>query len=257
MRNKVYEKALRKLHIELVAVQEWVKEKDKRIIVVFEGRDAAGKGGIIKAMTRRVSTRVFRTVALPAPTERETSQVYFQRYFAHFPSAGEVVIFDRSWYNRAGVEVVMGFCTPEERDRFLVECPLVEQMLIDDGVILIKYWLEVSQERQLRRFNERIEDSRKHWKLSPIDLESRSKWYDYSRARDVMMDATDTDFAPWNIVRSDDKYAARLNCITHFLDQIPYHKPEPIDVHLKDINGDASYNDAAPMKKRNYVPEIY
>jgi len=257
MKRKKYEKQLRELHVELVALQDWVKEQGLRIVVVFEGRDAAGKGGVIKAMTQRVSPRVFRTVALPAPTERERTQVYIQRYAAHFPSAGEIVIFDRSWYNRPGVEVVMGFCTPADRDKFLKEIPLIEQMMIDDGIILIKYWLEVSPEQQLKRFNERITDSRKQWKLSPIDLESRSKWYDYSRARDMMMDATDTDLSPWNIVRADDKHAARLNCITHFLSRIPYEKPEPEDVNLKDINRDNAYDDDVPMQSRRYVPAIY
>ncbi len=257
MKRKAYEKQLKALHVEMTALQGWVKDTRARIIVVFEGRDAAGKGGVIKAMTQRVSPRVFRTVALPAPTEREQSQVYFQRYAPHWPAAGEVVLFDRSWYNRAGVEVVMGFCTPDERDRFLIECPRVERMLVDDGIVLIKYWMEVSPEKQLKRFSERIDDPRKHWKLSPIDLESRRRWYAYSRARDKMMDATDTEYAPWHVVPSDDKYAARLNCITHFLSQIDYQRPPREVPELADIDASQAYDDEAPMKKRRYVPAVF
>ena len=257
MDRKEYEKKLRKLHVELNHLQAWVKEKKLRIVVIFEGRDAAGKGGVIKAMTGRVSPRVFRTVALPAPNEREKTQIYIQRYVAHLPAAGEIVVFDRSWYNRPGVEVVMGFCTPEERDRFLEVCPAYENSLIDEGIILIKYWLEVSSEQQKKRFRERISDSRKHWKLSPMDLESRRRWYAYSRARDMMMDATDTEHAPWHIVPSDDKRRARLNCISHFLSQIPYKKQEAPDVALPERDDSDAYDDAAAMKDRRYVPEIF
>jgi len=252
-----YEKKLTKLHEELAHLQEWVKENQLRVVVVFEGRDAAGKGGVIKAMTERVSPRVFRKVALPAPTEREKTQIYSQRYVAHLPAAGEVVIFDRSWYNRAGVEVVMGFCTPEERDKFLDEVPLIERMLIDDGIILIKYWLEVSSKQQEKRFRERIKDSRKHWKLSPMDLEARRRWYAYSRARDQMMETTDTEQSPWHIIRSDDKRAARLNCISHFLGQIPYKKHTPEKVALPERDESDAYDDADSMKERRYIPEIF
>jgi polyphosphate kinase 2 len=220
--RKDYEKELDKLHVELVKLQEWVKYKGLKICVVFEGRDGAGKGGTIKAITERVSPRVFRVVALPAPTEREKSQMYAQRYVRHLPSAGEVVIFDRSWYNRAGVERVMGFTTEEEVKRFLLVVPLFERLMVDSGVTLLKYWLEVSPEEQTRRLEERIDDGRKIWKLSPMDLESYSRWYDYSRARDEMFEATDTAFAPWYVAHSDDKRRARLNIITHLLDQIPY-----------------------------------
>ena len=257
MNRDKYEDKLSKLHEELSHLQEWVQQKGLRIVVVFEGRDAAGKGGVIKAMTERVSPRVFRKVALPAPTEREKTQIYSQRYLAHLPAAGEVVIFDRSWYNRAGVEIVMGFCTAEERDRFLEVVPMVEQMLIDDGIILVKYWLEVSSERQKKRFGERIQDARKQWKLSAIDLESRRRWYAYSRARDRMMDATDTERAPWHIVRSDDKRRARLNCISHFLSQIPYEKHEPEKVTLPERDESDAYDDTEMMKGRRYVPEKY
>ena len=257
MDRKEYEKKLRKLHVELNHLQAWVKQEQLRIVVVFEGRDAAGKGGVIKAMTERVSPRVFRKVALPAPTEREKTQIYSQRYVAHLPAAGEVVIFDRSWYNRAGVEVVMGFCTPEERDKFLHETPMVENMIIDDGIILIKYWLEVSSQQQQKRFQERISDARKHWKLSPMDLESRRRWYAYSRARDMMMDATDTAQSPWYVVRSDDKRKARLNCISHFLSQIPYKKQESPDVALPERDRSDAYDDDEPMEGRRYVPEIF
>ena len=222
VKRKDYDAQLAKLHVELVKLQEWVKYKGLKICVVFEGRDGAGKGGTIKAITERVSPRVFRVVALPAPTEREKSQMYVQRYLPHLPAAGEVVIFDRSWYNRAGVERVMGFCTEETARAFLQAVPLVERAIVNSGVILIKYWLEVSPEEQTRRLEARIEDGRKIWKLSPMDLKSYSRWYDYSRARDEMFAATDTDFAPWHVARSDDKRRARLNIITHLLDQIPY-----------------------------------
>jgi polyphosphate kinase 2 len=224
LKTKTYEKELAKLHVELVKLQEWVRHKGLRVCIVFEGRDGAGKGGVIKAITERVSPRVFRVVALPAPTEREKSQMYIQRYMRHFPAAGEIVIFDRSWYNRAGVERVMGFCTEEQTERFLRMAPLTEQAMVDSRIILIKYWLEVSPEEQTRRLEARIEDGRKLWKLSPMDLQSYSRWYDYSRARDAMFAATDTEFAPWFVARSDDKKRARLNIIRHLLSQIPYEE---------------------------------
>jgi polyphosphate kinase len=222
--DKDYERELKKLHIELVKLQEWVKHKGLKVCVIFEGRDGAGKGGTIKAITERVSPRVFRVIALPAPTEREKSQMYIQRYLPHLPAAGEIVIFDRSWYNRAGVERVLGFCTEEQAQHFLKIAPLVEKAMVESGIILIKYWLEVSEQEQTRRLESRIDDGRKLWKLSFMDLLSYSRWYDYSRARDEMFAATDTAWAPWYVVRSDDKKKARLNCITHLLSQIPYKK---------------------------------
>jgi polyphosphate kinase len=222
LEKKVFEKELRKLHVELVKAQRWIVHKGLKVCVVFEGRDGAGKGGTIKAITGRVSPRVFRVVALPAPSEREKSQMYFQRYMPHLPAAGEVVIFDRSWYNRAGVERVMGYCSTKEVKRFLRMAPAVEKAIVDSGVILLKYWLEVSEEEQTSRLESRIDDGRKTWKLSPMDLKSYSRWYDYSRARDDMFAATDTDFAPWHMARSDDKRRAQLNIITHLLKQIPY-----------------------------------
>jgi len=224
LKRKKYEQELEKLHVELVKLQEWVKAKGLKVCIVFEGRDGAGKGGTIKAITERVSPRVFRVVALTAPTEREKSQMYIQRYLPHFPAAGEVVIFDRSWYNRAGVERVMGFCTDEEAQDFLKAVPGVEKAMVDSGIILIKYWLEVSEEEQTRRLESRIDDKRKIWKLSPMDLKSYSRWHDYSRARDEMFAATDTDFAPWHVARTDDKRRGRLNIINHLLDTIPYKK---------------------------------
>jgi len=222
LKGKEYERELERLHVELVKLQEWVKHKGLKICIVFEGRDGAGKGGTIKAITERVSPRVFRVVALTAPTEREKSQMYIQRYLPHLPAAGEVVIFDRSWYNRAGVERVMGFCTEEQAEHFLKVVPLVEKAIVESGIVLLKYWLEVSPEEQTRRLESRIEDGRKIWKLSPMDLKSYSRWYDYSRSRDEMFAATDTAWAPWHVVRSDDKRRARLNLITHLLNQIPY-----------------------------------
>jgi polyphosphate kinase 2 len=222
LKRKDYDNELARLHVELVRLQQWVVHKGLRICVVFEGRDGAGKGGTIKAITERVSPRVFRVVALPAPSDREKSQMYLQRYMQHFPAAGEVVIFDRSWYNRAGVERVMGFCTEEVTRKFLSAVPWVERAMIDSGIILIKYWLEVSPEEQTRRLESRIDDGRKVWKLSPMDLKSYSRWYDYSRARDEMFAATDTDFAPWYVADSNDKKRARLNIITHLLEQVPY-----------------------------------
>ena len=220
--NKEYLEQLRQLHVEMVKLQEWVKHKGIKVCVVFEGRDGAGKGGTIKALTERVSPRVFRVVALPAPTDREKSQMYIQRYLAHMPAAGEVVIFDRSWYNRAGVERVMGFCTDEQVTRFLALAPLMERMMVDSGVMLFKYWLEVSEEEQTRRLEARIKDGRKIWKLTPMDLKSYSRWYDYSRARDDMFKATDTDHAPWLVADSNDKKRARLNIISDLLSRIPY-----------------------------------
>jgi polyphosphate kinase 2 len=222
LKRKEYEKELAKLHVELVKLQEWVKQEKLKICVVFEGRDGAGKGGTIKAITERVSPRVFRVVALPAPSEREKTQMYAQRYMAHLPAGGEVVIFDRSWYNRAGVERVMGFASEAEAQRFLEAVPMFENAIVQSGIVLIKYWLEVSQEEQTRRLQARIDDGRKLWKLSPMDLESYRRWYDYSRARDEMFQATDSTFAPWYVVRSDDKRRARLNVIHHLLSKIPY-----------------------------------
>ena len=222
--NKEYETELFTLQVELVKLQEWVKETGARVVILFEGRDAAGKGGIIKRIIERVSPRVFRLVALPAPTEREKTQLYVQRYMAHLPAAGEIVIFDRSWYNRAGVEHVMGFCTEEEYKKFLKGCPAFENVLISNGIILLKYWLDVSEKEQHRRFLARIEDPSKRWKLSPMDLESHHRWYDYSRARDAMLSATDTPTAPWCIVPSDEKKRARLNCIADILSRIPYEE---------------------------------
>ena len=234
MKRKPYEHELARLQGELVAMQEWVKKSGAKICIVFEGRDTAGKGGTIKRITERVSPRVFRVVALPAPTERERSQMYMQRYMKHFPAAGEVVIFDRSWYNRAGVERVMGFCTPEETERFLRLTPMVEKAVVDSGIHLLKYWLEVSPGEQTRRLRSRIDDPRKGWKLSELDLLSYSRWDDYSRARDAMFDATDTEWAPWHVAHSDDKRRARLNIISHLLAQVPYESPDSPPVELPD-----------------------
>jgi len=224
MSGKAYDKALKDLHVELVKLQQWVLHKGPKVCILFEGRDGAGKGGTIKALTERVSPRVFRVVALPAPTEREKSQMYVQRYLRHLPAAGEVVIFDRSWYNRAGVERVMGFCTEDQADAFLKATPLVERAIVNSGVILLKYWLEVSPDEQTRRLKDRFEDGRKIWKLSPMDLKSYSRWYDYSRARDAMFAATDTEFAPWYVAPSDDKKKVRLNIISHILGRVPYQE---------------------------------
>src|SRR5437868_332757 len=228
LKRKEYERELARLHVEFVKLQQWVVHKGLKVCVVFEGRDGAGKGGTIKAITERVSPRVFRVVALPAPTEREKSQMYLQRYMRYFPAAGEIVIFDRSWYNRAGVERVMGFCDEQQARRFLQMAPLVERALVDSGVLLLKYWLEVSAEEQTRRLEARIDDGRKIWKLSPMDLQSYSRWYDYSRARDEMFAATDTGFAPWYVARTDDKRRGRLNIISHLLKHVPYKElPQP------------------------------
>ncbi len=241
LKAKAYEKELQKLHVELVKLQQWVVAKGLKVCIVFEGRDGAGKGGCIKAITERVSPRVFRVVALPAPTERQKSQMYIQRYVEHFPAAGEVVIFDRSWYNRAGVERVMGFSTPEQTERFLDQAPGVEKAMIQSGIILLKYWLEVSMEEQERRLAARIDDGRKIWKLSPMDLKSFSKWYDYSRARDAMFAATDTAWAPWYVLRSDDKKRARLNMIAHLLRHIPYEDLPREKVKLPKRDGRKGY----------------
>jgi polyphosphate kinase 2 len=232
LKRKEYEKELRRLHSELVALQEWVKETKAKVCVVFEGRDTAGKGGTIKAITERVSPRVFRVVALPAPNERERSQMFIQRYVPHFPAGGEVVIFDRSWYNRAGIERVMGFCSEDEATRFLAAAPMVERTMVESGINLIKYWLEVSPEEQTRRLESRINDPRKVWKLSDMDLKSYSHWWDYERARDDMFRASDTAWAPWYVAHTDDKRRGRLNIISHLLDQIPYEPLEHRDVSL-------------------------
>jgi polyphosphate kinase 2 len=257
MKRKPYEKALRGLQAELCALQDWVKAEGLRVIVVFEGRDAAGKGGTIKAITERVSPRVFRVVALPAPSDREKSQLYMQRYLQHAPAAGEVVIFDRSWYNRAGVEHVMGFCTAAQHRRFLAVCPEFERYVVDDGIRLIKFWLEVSEEEQKRRFAARITDPVRQWKLSPTDLCSRSRWFAYSRARDLMFEHTDTDYAPWYIVPSDDKRRARLNCIRQLLDLIPYRKVRRKRVKLPKRSMQDAYDDRASLAGRRFVPARY
>ena len=253
LKNKEYLKKLAHLHVELVKLQEWVKAKGMKICIVFEGRDGAGKGGAIKALTERVSPRIFRVVALPAPTEREKSQMYVQRYIPHLPAAGEVVIFDRSWYNRAGVERVMGFCTEEMAERFLRIVPGVEKAMIDSGIILLKYWLEVSPEEQTRRLEARIDDGRKVWKLSPMDLKSYSRWYDYSRARDAMFQASDTPWAPWFVARSDDKKRARLNIIAHILSKIPYEATPHKKVKLPDRQKKHDYKD--PDYPFKFIPE--
>ena len=257
MKRKEYEAELRVLQAELCKLQDWVKCKGLRIIVIFEGRDAAGKGGTIRAMTERVSPRVFRVVALPTPSDREKSQMYIQRYMQHFPAAGEIVIFDRSWYNRAGVEHVMGFCSDKECDRFMELCPTVENFIVDGGIILIKYWLEVGKKEQQRRFEARINDPVRQWKLSPMDLESFRRWYEYSRARDRMLEATDSKHAPWYIIRSDDKKKARLNCISHFLSLIPYRKAPREKVKLPPRKNKGSYDDQASLKGRHFIPEKY
>jgi polyphosphate kinase 2 len=251
--RRTYEKELRKLQEELCHLQDWVKATGERIVIIFEGRDAAGKGGTIKALTERVSPRVFRVVALPAPSDRQKSQMYMQRYVEHLPAGGEVVIFDRSWYNRAGVEYVMGFCSPEEHKRFLELCPIVEKFIVDGGIRLLKIWLEVGQEEQERRFNARIDDPVRQWKLSPMDLESFRRWYDYSRARDIMLDHTDSADAPWYVVDSNDKKRARLNIISHILTQIPYKRVDREKVKLPKRSDKHAYDDAAPVKRRRHV----
>lgn len=255
--NKKYLKKLRKLQAELCKLQAWVKYKGLRAIIIFEGRDAAGKGGTIKAITERVSPRVFRVVALPAPSDREKTQMYLQRFMQHFPAAGEIVIFDRSWYNRAGVEFVMGFCDKEQHDAFLKLCPEVEKYIINAGIKLIKVWLEVSDKEQKRRFEARIDDPLRQWKLSAMDLPSRSKWFEYSRARDMMLDATDTPWAPWHVLRSDDKKRARLNCIRHILNLIPYKKAPHEPVKLPKRSMKHAYDDQSALKERKFVEEKY
>jgi polyphosphate kinase 2 len=255
LKRKTYEKTLRKLQGELCRLQEWVKHEGLRVVIVFEGRDAAGKGGTIRALTERVSPRVFRVVALPAPSDREKSQLYLQRYLAHMPAAGEIVIFDRSWYNRAGVEYVMGFCSKKQHRRFLELCPIVEKFIVDGGIQLIKIWLEVSDQEQKRRFEARMDDPLRQWKLSPMDLPSRERWFEYSRARDMMLEATDTKHAPWYILRSDDKRRARLNVIRHLLELIPYKKVKREKVKLPKRAMKHAYDDQASLKGRRFVPE--
>ncbi len=255
--TKEYEKELEKLQAELVKLQRWVVAEKKRIIVIFEGRDAAGKGGVIKRITERVSPRVFRVVALPAPSEREKTQLYMQRYVQQFPAGGEIVIFDRSWYNRAGVERVMGFCEPEATVRFLQYAPIFEQMITEGGVQLIKYWFDVSMDEQEKRFRSRITDPVKTWKLSPMDVESYRRWYEYSKARDEMLMATDRDFAPWHIVRADDKKRARLNCIAHLLSQIDYEEIPLEKVELGERDKTEAYDDGAALEGRRFIPEKY
>src|ERR1700733_6198060 len=255
LRGKKYLAELKALHADLVNLQEWIRHKGLKVCVVFEGRDGAGKGGTIKAITERVSPRVFRVVALPAPTEREKSQMYLQRYVPHLPAAGEVVIFDRSWYNRAGVERVMGFCPEDQVKRFLQITPLVEKTIVESGIVLLKYWLEVSPEEQTRRLEARIDDGRKIWKLSPMDLESYSRWYDYSRARDEMFAATDTPWAPWFVVRSDDKKRARLNTINHLLGRIPYKEAPRDKVELPKRQKAKDYRE--PDYPFKFIPEPY
>ncbi len=257
LKTKKYEKELRRLQAELCILQEWVKHKGMRIMIIFEGRDGAGKGGTIRAITERVSPRVFRVVALPAPSDREKTQMYMQRYMAHFPAAGEIVIFDRSWYNRAGVEHVMGFCSKEQHQHFLELCPVVERFVVNAGIKLIKFWLEVSDKEQRRRFEARITDPLRQWKLSPMDLPSRSKWFEYSRARDLMLKHTDTKHAPWYVLRSDDKKRARLNCIRHLLSLIPYKKVKRPKIELPKRSMKEAYDDQATLRGRKFVPEKY
>ena len=257
LKRKKYEKELRKLQTELCKLQDWVVHEGLRVVVIFEGRDAAGKGGTIKALMERVSPRVFRLVALPAPSDREKTQLYVQRYFQQLPAAGEIVIFDRSWYNRAGVEYVMEFCTKEQSNAFVENCPKFESYITKGGIILIKFWLEVSQDEQERRFEARIEDPIRQWKLSPMDLESYANWYAYSWARDMMLEATDTKDAPWHIVRSDDKRRARLNCIAHLLSLIPYEKVPHDKVKLPKRSTKGEYDDQATLKGKTFVPEKY
>ena len=255
LKGKRYASEMKKLHVELVKLQEWVKYKGLKVCIVFEGRDGAGKGGVIKAITERVSPRVFRVIALPTPTEREKSQMYVQRYLPHFPAAGEVVIWDRSWYNRAGVERVMGFCDEDRVKRFLQMVPAFEKIMMESGIILLKYWLEVSEEEQTRRLAGRIDDGRKIWKLSPMDVESYSRWYDYSRARDEMFKATDSSWAPWYVVNSNDKQRARLNLITHLLGHIPYKKAPREKVELPKRGKAHGYKE--PDYPYKYVPEKF
>lgn len=253
MKRKTYEKALRKLQVELCYLQDWVKLEGLRAIIVFEGRDAAGKGGVIKALTERVSPRVFRVVALPAPSDREKTQLYMQRYVHHFPAAGEIVIFDRSWYNRAGVEYVMGFCTPAQHDGFLAHCPIAEKYIVEGGIMLIKLWLDVGMEEQERRFMARIDDPLRQWKLSPMDIASYRRWYDYSRARDLMLKATHSKHAPWHVVHSDDKRRARLHCISYILKSIPFSHLKRDKVDLPKRSKKGSYDDKASLRKMGFA----
>jgi polyphosphate kinase 2 len=257
LKRKDYEKELEKLQVGLCHLQEWVKAKNLKVIVIFEGRDAAGKGGAIKALTEKVSPRVFRVCALPAPSDRQKSQLFLQRYIEQFPAGGEIVIFDRSWYNRAGVEYVMGFCSPAEHKRFLELCPLVEKFAVDAGIILIKLWLEVGMEEQEQRFKARIDDPLRQWKLSPMDTESFDRWYDYSRARDMMFSATDTKHAPWRLVRSDDKRRARLNIIWHILKTIPYKKIARKKIKLAKRSNKGRYNDQTSLRRMKFVESRY
>jgi len=257
MKRRKYEKTLRKLQVRLCYLQRYVKDKGLRVVLVFEGRDGAGKGGTIRAITERLSPRVFRIVALPAPSDREKTQLYMQRYLQHFPAAGEVVIFDRSWYNRAGVEYVMGFCTKSEHRRFLELCPQVEEYLVGSGLILVKLWLEVSHREQKRRFEARVEDPLRQWKLSPMDLPSLRRWYEYSRARDLMLKRTDTRVAPWYIVPSDDKRRARLNTIAHILSVVPHKRLKSEAVKLPNRSSKGSYDDAVSIARRRFVVERY
>ena len=257
MKRKAYDKHLRKLQAELCGLQEWVKHEGHRVVIVFEGRDTAGKGGTIRALTERVSPRVFRVVALPAPSDREKTEMYMQRYIAHFPAAGEIVVFDRSWYNRAGIEHVMDFCTGKQYDAFLELCPIVENMVVKNGIQLIKLWLEVGQEEQTRRMTARIDDPLRQWKLSPMDVESWPRWYEYSRARDRMFEATDTKRAPWYILRSDDKRRARLNCIAHILRLVPWKKLRHEKVKLPKRSDKHRYDDQASIQGRTFVPERF
>jgi polyphosphate kinase 2 len=257
MKRKLYEKKLRELQVGLCRLQDWVKNDGLRIIIVFEGRDTAGKGGMIKTITERVSPRIFRVVALPAPSDREKTQMYLQRYLEHFPAAGEVIIFDRSWYNRAGVEYVMGFCTEEQHRRFLELCPQVEKYIVDSGITLIKIWLEVSRGEQERRLSARIDDPIRQWKLSPMDLASYQRWYQYSRARDMMLDMTDSEHAPWYIVRTEDKRRARLNCIAHILNLVPFKYVKRTKVQLPKRLNNGKYDDQASLDGRTFIPERY
>ena len=257
MKRKAYEKELRELQIGLCHLQEWTKERKLKVIVLFEGRDAAGKGGTIKAITEKVSPRVFRTIALPAPSDREKTQMFLQRYIQHFPANGEIVIFDRSWYNRAGVEYVMGFCSPEQHRRFLELCPQIEKYIVDAGIVLIKFWLEVGKEEQERRFKARIDDPLRQWKLSPMDVESYRRWYEYSKARDLMLKATNSKHAPWTIVRSDDKRRARLNCIAHLLETIRFGKISRKKIRLPKRSNKGQYNDQTFLRGLKFVTARY
>jgi polyphosphate kinase 2 len=257
LKRKTYEKELRKLQVELCHLQDWVKTVGERIVIVLEGRDAAGKGGLIKAMSEKVSPRVFRVAALPAPTDRDKTSMYMQRYIQWFPAGGEIVIFDRSWYNRAGVEPVMGFCTPEQHQRFLKLCPIVEKYFVEGGLRLIKIWLEVGQEEQERRFRARIDDPIRQWKLSPMDIESYKRWYDYSKARDLMLKHTDTEDSPWYLVNSNDKRRARLNAIAHILSRIPYKRIDRAKAKLPERSEKRKYDDQATLEGRRFLAEQY